>query len=332
MMALLVACGLGDSEPDRRPELSLSSTALTFASTMAGATAPPAQTVIVSNSGGGTLVAPYVIVDVGGGPTGWLEAELSGTQAPFTLTVTPSSAVAAGVYTATIQLNTVGETLPGRVSVSFTVTANTEPVIAVTDSALRFTAQVGAADPGYQWITVSNGGGGALVDPTVAVDYGTGTTGWLSTAGVGMRVAAGASLGALPRGRYEATLSIASAGAYNTPVGIPVVFDVTEPALAVSPASLDFTMGGGVIPAARTITVSNSADGALAIPTAVPDRPWLAASVSGTSAPFTVTVSVTAPRSYPVGVYTGSVTIDASNASNGPAIVPVTLTVNPARP
>jgi hypothetical protein len=300
---------------------------------MAGAAAPAAQAITIGNSGGGALATPFVSVDFGGGPTGWIATAVSGTEAPFTLTVTPSSAVAAGAHTATIQVASAGASnTPASVTVQFTVDANAEPVIAVTDSALQFTAQIGAADPASQTLIVSNGGGGVLADPTVTVDYGAGTAGWLTAVAAGMDVTVTASLGALPRGRYEATLSIASAGAYNAPLLVPVVFEVTEPALAVAPASLAFVRVGDVNPLPKTITVSNSADGTLAIPAALSNRTWLAASVSGTSAPFTVTVSITAPDGYPVGTYTGSVTIDASNASNGPVTVPVTLTVSEGPP
>jgi len=130
--------------------------------------------------------------------------------------------------------------------------------------------------------------------------------------------------GLLTRGRYTATFTILSAGAYNTPVTVPVTFDVGEPALAVSPGSLAFATTVGTS-ASKTVSVSNSADGDLELPTVSSDRAWLGATVSGDSAPFTVTVTV--DESLDAGSYSGSLTIDSPNASNGPLVVPVSVSV-----
>ncbi len=85
------------------PAIDLSSGNLGFSGISGGAN-PGAQTITVSNAGGGTLSGLTVTVSYGSG-SGWLTASLNTTTAPATLTVTPStSALAAGNYTATISV------------------------------------------------------------------------------------------------------------------------------------------------------------------------------------------------------------------------------------
>jgi hypothetical protein len=99
-----------------------------------------------------------------------------------------------------------------------------KPLIAAAPPSLSFTAQVGDADSA-QTITVSNAGGATLGAMTTGTDVG-----WLSPSIVGSTVMVTASLGALSAGTYQGTISIASAGATNSPLSIPVTLTVSAPA------------------------------------------------------------------------------------------------------
>src|ERR1700752_354273 len=72
---------------------------------------PADQSVIISNSGGGTLVPTLDSITYGPGGSGWLNTALSGTTIPDTLVldVLPSG-LAVGSYKATLSLSSPGAT------------------------------------------------------------------------------------------------------------------------------------------------------------------------------------------------------------------------------
>ena len=102
--------------------IALSATSLSFTATQSIGTAP-AQQVAVSNGGRGTLSGLQVNVSYTGGPSGWLNASLSSTTAPATLTLTPNGpALARGSYTATVQVSAAGvANSPQNAGVQFTL-------------------------------------------------------------------------------------------------------------------------------------------------------------------------------------------------------------------
>lgn len=114
-------------DPNAPPALTLGATALTFNATPGGAN-PTAQTVAITNGGGGTLSGLAAsVVSYGGGATGWLQTPtLNSTTAPATLTLQPvTGALAAGTYTALAQVTAGGTATgsPQQVTVTFTVAA-----------------------------------------------------------------------------------------------------------------------------------------------------------------------------------------------------------------
>jgi len=106
--------------------------------------------------------------------------------------------------------------------------------------------------------------------------------------------------------------------------------------IAASPASLQFGYtSGGAVPVAQPIQITNSGAGTLAwtasVNTGSTNTAWLSVSPASGTAPSALSVSV-APAGLSAGVYTGSVQISATGASNTPLSVPVTLTVTQAVP
>src|SRR5690606_22618960 len=75
---------------DSPPEIALSASTLNFTATQGGGPAPP-RTVSVENAGALPLTELSAqVVYPAGRPGGWLTAQLSGSTAPATLTVTAS--------------------------------------------------------------------------------------------------------------------------------------------------------------------------------------------------------------------------------------------------
>lgn len=91
---------------DSPPEIALSASTLNFTATQGGGPAPP-RTVSVENAGALPLTELSAqVVYPAGRPGGWLTAQLSGSTAPATLTVTASPfGLAVGSYTATVRVS-----------------------------------------------------------------------------------------------------------------------------------------------------------------------------------------------------------------------------------
>jgi surface protein len=130
----------------------------------------------------------------------------------------------------------------------------------------------------------------------------------------------------LTPGAYTGEFTITAAGAENSPytgtLRLTYYESPVTPVLAVAPVSLDFgqiTEGDG-LPAAQTLTVTNSASPASSISFTAAGLSWLDVSQSGA----TVTVR---PNTSAVGTYSGNITITSASASNSPLAVPVTFTV-----
>lgn len=124
LLAVLVAAACGDDDPvTPSATIGVSPATVSFSGTQ-GEANPAAQTVAVTNTGGGTLSGLSATTTyTAGQPTGWLNASLSSTTAPATLTLTPTTGtLAPGTYTATVNLASAGATnSPRAVSVTFTV-------------------------------------------------------------------------------------------------------------------------------------------------------------------------------------------------------------------
>jgi hypothetical protein len=206
----------------------------------------------------------------------------------------------------------------------------------VSPGSLSFVAPLGGADPAPQGVAVSSSGG-ALALPTTSIAYGSGS-GWLtasvSGAAAPYTVTVQPVVGTLAAGTYQATVSVDSAGASNTPRTFTVTFSVvtgSEPTLGLSPTSLAFTAdAGGADPAAQTVTVSNVGSGTLASPTTAisygSGDGWLTVTPSGAAAPYTLTVQPSI-SALGAGTYTATVSVSSAGAVNSPQTFAVSLTV-----
>ncbi len=303
---------------------------------------PANQTVTISNSGDGTLATPTIgTVTYSSGATGWLNLWITGSSAPYTLTVEFQGlcGLASGTYTATIPISSSGAS-NSPVSIPVTLTIGSSPTISLSPTSLSFNATAGGSNPAAQSITVSNTGGGTLASPTTTIGYGSGS-GWLSVSCSGNSAPYACSnqpsISGLAAGTYTATVSVASSGATNTPQTYSVTLTVapsSSPTIAVSPTSVTASSGNCTnYPANQNVTISNSGGGTLATPTIGTvtynqGSGWLNLWITGSSAPYTLTVEFQGLCGLADGTYTATIPISSSGASNSPVSIPVTLTIS----
>src|SRR5882672_10337031 len=180
------------------------------------------------------------------------------------------------------------------------------PGIAVTPAALTFDDTMGTAAPASQAVAISADGRGTLTGLKAAVDYGSGTAGWLtlslSDTTAPATVTLTSSLASLTPGTYHATVVISATDASNSPQLVPVTFDIAPPVaptMVLSPTSIAFndTLGAA---AASPQTVAISAADTAAAPltglavgsiTYVGAPGWLNATLSRSDAPATLTLT-----------------------------------------
>ncbi len=314
------------SPPPVPPAIGASPTSLSFTATQGGAN-PAAQTLTISNTGGGTLSwsasdsAPWLTLSAASG-TG------NGT---VSLTVATGT-LATGSYSGLVTLTATGAT-PITVPVTFTVAAApVPPAIGVSPVSLSFTAQQAGGNPAPQTLNISNTGGGTL--SWSASD----SAPWLTLSGASGTgngtVCLTVATGTLAAGSYNGTVTLSATGA--TPVSVPVAFTVTAvvstvtPSISLSPTSLTFAATQGTAnPAAKTLNITNPGTGTLTWSIA-DNANWLTvtpasgATTTGTS-PVTASVNT---AGLVAGSFTATITVTGTGATNTPRTIPVTLTLN----
>jgi len=321
-----------------RAELALSATALTFAQQL-GSPDAPAQTVQLTDAGDDKVGALTVsgINYAAGQAGGWLTATLSGSAAPAQLSVrTSAGALQPGTYTATVSLNAAGAAgLDKTVAVTFAVSA--APTIQLSTSTLAFTGLRGVGNIPSQSVTITNGGGGTLSQLTATIAYGAGQpTGWLAATPTATTaptlLTMQPTLQALSDGTYNATITVAAAGA--TPRTIAVTLTVLSNTIVLSSNAVTFAgTAGAASPPAQNVNVSNSGGSSLtglavAVSyTAGQPTGWLTtATFNATTAPAVLSLRPTV-GALTSGTYTATVSVSSPVAVNSPQNITVTLVV-----
>ena len=308
---------------------------------MTGGANPAAQTIAITNTGTNILTGlSATIAYQAGQSAGWLSATLNTTTAPASLTLQATvGPLAVGTYTATVSVaSPVASNSPQTVTITLVVAAS--PVIVLSTSTLNFAAAVGASSPPAQSITITNGGTGLLNQLTAAVSYAAGqTTGWLTlvsltSAQVPTTLTIGTTSAVLPAGTYNATVSVASPVAANSPQLLAVTLVITGvPSIALSSSTATFAANfGAAQPAAQTINITNGGSGSLTglavsiTYAAGQTAGWLTtASLNTTTAPATLQLRPAVMANG--GVYNATVSIASPVAGNSPRTITVTYTV-----
>ena len=293
---------------------------------------PPAQTIILQNSGGQPLNWSATPATGNGAP--WLSISPGAgilppdTATPVTVSI-QSSSLAAGSYTGTI--NFQGGANP-QVSVTLTIVA--PPNLALSTTSLNLQAAQGQQSQGQ--LTIQNSGGQPL---DWNVNSGTSwlsvlpTHGYLAPAGTqGITVTASAVT--LSANSYRGTLTFT----YGTVTKqVTVALAVTVPPMAgisVRPPSLVFNTTQGINPPAQTFTITNIGNAPLDWTTTEDTNgtTYAATSSSSTSSltpakNVTITVTPKVASANP-GTITALITVSDTDPGSTVPKQQVTVTIN----
>ncbi len=248
--------------PPAPPLLQLSRNTVSFSAVLGGA-APEAQSIAITNGGGGTLTGmTFTLTYAANQPTGWLAANLSSLAAPASLSLSASrGSLGAGSYSATIGVSAPGTSNTAQlIGVTLVVIdSTTPPAIQLSNSALLFSTTIGVA-PSAQTVQVINSGSGTIGALAVSIAYGAGATGWLSTSSLGgdstpSTLAVRPVVAGLAAGTYTATVSVSGAGvaAKTLAVTLTVAVDGLAVTIADWPALANV---GGVAGSVGTLNFS----------------------------------------------------------------------------
>jgi hypothetical protein len=302
------------------------------------------STVAVALTNGGD--APLTGLGLGvsypaGQPAGWVDASISGNQAPATLSIRALGAgLAEGQYSATVNVNSG---LPGVASraVAVTLTVAADATITLSRTDVDITAVVGQGNPGPETVQITNGGGGTLNQLSIdAVAYTSGPAGWLgaalsqNTAPASLVLTPDPVGAALGTGTYTATVTIRSPAADNSPRTVDVTLTVAEqPQIAINPTRgwTPFeAINGRGDPQTKPLQITNGGGGGDAALTGISvtveylsgDSDWLTVTPAGGTAPLTVQ-GIASSSAVAPGEHVARVTV----SSSVPGVDPVSFNV-----
>ena len=230
----------------------------------------------------------------------------------------------------------------GSASGTTTVTVTAAPTISFAPTEVTFNAVQNGSTPGDRQVGVSNAGSGTLSGLTATVRYTAGQpTGWLSATLNGTTapttLVLSANQASLAPGTYTATVDVTS-GTTTAPLTVRLTVLSPAQAIALSTTTVSFAAAqGGASPVTQAVGVTNAGGGALTgLATAIvytTGQPtgWLTASLSGTTAPATLTLGA-ATGTLPVGTHTASVRVTSPVAQNSPQTISVSFTIGGAQP
>lgn len=216
-------------------------------------------------------------------------------------------------------------------------TAPASPILAVSPTALSFSATQGGANPAAKTLSISNAGGGTLSWTAAS------STNWLSvspSSGSGAAtLTVSANSSGLAAGTYNGTITAAASGAQGSPVAVPVTLAITSATITVNSLAVSPNPVTGGAGSTGTVTLSGAAPSGGRVVA-------LASNKAAASVPASVTVPA-GSTSASFAIATGAVTtqqqatisatlngaVQAVLVVNPPATSPVSvsaLTVNPS--
>ena len=210
----------------------------------------------------------------------------------------------------TLSLSPASVTLTGPPLMTFNYTLGATPPVTqqLAIGAASATNVNAAVTSGNSWLSVSPASATTPASFTVSV----------KTAG-------------LISGVLNGNIEITSTAATNSPLEIPVTFNVTSSTLNVPSTLLtfDYTIGGTTPPAQSVNITGTSGINFTTSAATTLGGAWLSATQSGT-VPASISVSANAAvlSGLTAGTYAGTVTVTSSGASGSPASIPVTLNVS----
>ena len=262
----------------------------------------------------------------------WLQAYISSSTTPFTLTVGVNPmGLAAGNYFGTVQLlcSTCAQTLDFDVNLTVT---NPPPPLTASPSSLIFNAVQGSSAPPFQTLVIGaliSAGSMITCDSTVPNWL---NTGWINIGNAPMRItlSINPSFSSLNPGTYMTSLHF-TAPFSSQQVTVPITLNVSAPPPVlktnVNQLRFQYVMGDPV-PAVQAIQVTSS--GTPLTTSVSMNAAWLTASALSGTTPFVINLGVN-PGGLAVGTYGATVSIVTSfgAASSSSQTVDVTLSVAP---
>lgn len=300
---------------------------------------PSAKTLQLSSTTGATLpVSANVTTNSGGS---WLSVSPLSVNTLGQMVISINSTILQGLpvgtYSANIGLQATGalnSTVNIPVSLEITGTSNPNPggatQLILGPNPMNFYSNVGGSAPS-QVLDINTLSG---TSANYSVNLSTTSGGnWLSlnpnsgtTPG---QVIVNASTSGLNAGTYTGSISVTSAGATNSGTSVPVTLTISNQTNVVAnPAGITVTHAiGGAAPSSRFITLSTTTGAAIPISvTTTSASNFLSVVSSNNSTPATISVSIN-PAGLAAGVYSGTIFVNGSGASNSPLSLPVTLIV-----
>jgi uncharacterized protein (TIGR03437 family) len=310
-----------------------------------GQTAPPAQTINLTSSTGAPLTYSVTGTETTCSSVNWLAlggATSGSTNGSFTITPSNLSSLTAGTCTGTITVTAINPAtgnaaVNSPLTIPVTLYVSSTPLLSVSPSSLTFSSSVNGSTGTQSILVNSTSPTAAPLTFNVTASTTTGGNGWLGITSLSGTTAPGSNQITvfvapqnLSAGTYTGAITITSAGVVNSPVTIPVTFQVSSGSLTVSPTSLAFSFtSSGSNPPAQTVQVTGNG-GVLnftaAANSAVAGTNWLSVTPTTGTTPASLSISVNGAGLSP-GTYIGTVTVTSPNAANSPATITVTLTV-----
>ena len=217
-------------EVNAQPRIALTPATFAFSAPFGGPN-PPAQSLEIENSGGGTLLwaaqsgAAWLKVGTASGSLG------AGASASLALSVDVAG-LADGVHAASVTVTAPGSSNSPRTATA-TLTINEEPRIGLNPSGLSFRLTAGGA-PASRAVSLTNGGAGTLdwsADSGaswLSVEPASGSLGSASSEPLTLK----ADPSGLAEGSYTASVAVESSDASNSPQAVTVTLPVGLPAPA----------------------------------------------------------------------------------------------------
>ncbi len=327
------------------PALAVEPRSLTFTAPQGGA--PPAsQALLIQNASRGLLSWKADLSTASGGA--WLQISETAGSAPASprVGVRPAG-LAAGTYQGAITITAAGAiNSPTTVSVSLTIEAPRNPVLALSSQFMSFDAVQGGAAPPSQILSITNTGSGDLNWGAQFITNRGGN--WLAVSPAAGTVTAGGAAGTLvvaadpsglAPGLYLGLITVANfSGGASTPVAVSLAVGAPATNILLNQSSFVFTgaQGSTSVPT-QSFNIINVGQGSMSwqVQTFLPQGSWLRVTPqSGTSL-------ATAPQSSPAvtlavdpsglapGAYGGLLIINAPGARNNPQFATVVLRVLP---
>ncbi|MGH7507142.1 MAG: hypothetical protein ACRELX_15920, partial [Longimicrobiales bacterium] len=298
------------------------------------------EQIAVTNGGGRPLTGLAASVSYETGTTGWLSASLSATTAPTTLVLNVSATgLAQGTYTARVDItSTVAGVAAKTVAVALAVGPG--PAIGLNPTTVAFNAATTGGAPPAQTVAVTNAGGGLLtglsLDPVSYTQPGSWLSAQLDAATAPANITLTVNPAGLATGSYDATVTVRSPIANNSPMTLPVTLTIgPPPVLAVAPDMLTFSsfVGGTQAFIPTNIAITNASGSAVisgltatVTYTSGPADDWLSNVNFGGGKASTPTTVQVAPSStaLPRGLYTADVEIRSADPTIAPDTIKVT--------